>query len=427
MSFDWSLAFLSLAGGLILLIGAALARAYEKTIFAPATAMLLTWGVALVVLSFLPLMGFYHLSVEAVLLYVLGAGWFAFVAILTSWILSRYSSPADHRHGVTADHLNYSRLLLLWVVISMFAYPLAVVNVLSFGSNIVEISYNIRRATVAGESILHPIVSNLFVLLGVLANIVLFGVIQKKVKLVNFLALVVPLVIISLILAGRSGLVSMTLGWLVILAVFSDKLKLRYLALPILFLLFVLYFGGVWVKKFDVEGQSAGNAVVVLADHIFGYLYQGPVLFSRYFTSEIDIQANWDFLNSACHMLSKLDWCTPKHMHADFASYGESLSGNVYSMYFSIIPTYGVLGLALAFGIYAICLSIVFNMMKARSLFALVVYPMMFSAVVLSVFNDGIGYSLYWIVKVLVMCAFICVAFSDRDNVRSSRSQIARG
>src|SRR5690606_9070997 len=96
VSFDWSLAFLSLAGGLILLIGAALARAYEKTIFAPATAMLLTWGVALVVLSLLPLMGFYHLSIEAVFLYVLGAGWFAFVAILTSWILSRYSSPADH-------------------------------------------------------------------------------------------------------------------------------------------------------------------------------------------------------------------------------------------------------------------------------------------------------------------------------------------
>lgn len=417
MSFDWSLALLSLAGGLILLIGTVIARGYEKTIFAPATAMLLTWGVALVVLSFLPLMGFYHLSVEAVLLYVMGAGWFAFVAILTSWILSRYSSSVDRRSGVTADYLNYSRLLLLWAVVAVFAYPLAVLNVLSFGSNIVEISYNIRRASVSGESILHPIVSNLFVLLGVLANIVFFGVIQKKVKLVSFLVLVAPLVVISLIVAGRSGLVSMILSWLVILAVFSDKLKLRYLALPILFLLFVLYFGGVWVKKFDVEGQSASNAVVILVDHIFGYLYQGPVLFSRYFTSEIDVATQWDFLNSACHMLSKLDWCTPKTLHADFANYGESRSGNVYTIYFSIIPTYGVVGLALAFGIYAMFLSISFNMMKAKKLFALVVYPMMFSAIVLSVFSDRIGYALYWIIKVSVVCMFLRLFFYNKRHV----------
>lgn len=427
MSFDWSMAFLSLAGGLILLIGAVLARIYEKTILAPATAMLLTWGVALVALAFLPLMGFYHLAVEAIFLYVLGASWFAFVAILTSWILSRYSRPFDHRPGVTADQLNYSRLLWLWAVVAVFAYPLAVLNVLSFGSDIVQISYNIRRAAVSGESILHPIVSNLFVLLGVLANIVLFGVIQKKVKLLSFIVLVLPLVVISLIVAGRSGLVSMILGWLVILVVFSDKLKLHYLAIPILFLLFVLYFGGVWVKKFDVEGQSAGNPVVVLADHIFGYLYQGPVLFSRYFTGEIDVQANWDFLNSACHMLSKLDLCTPKHQHADFASYGEFRSGNVYSMYFSIVPTYGVLGLVLVFGVYSIFLSIAFNMMKARKIFALVIYPAMFSAIVLSVFTDGIGYSLYWDLKVLIICGFLRLVFFERNKYRKPCFQISRG
>lgn len=411
MGFDLSLAFLSLAGGLILLLAASLSRAYEKTLFAPATAMLLTWSGALVALAFLPLMGFYHLSAEAVLLYVLGAGWFAFVAVLTSWVLNRYSRPTYNLGSGTADHLNYSRLLLLWAVIAVFAYPLAILDVLSFGSSIVEISYNIRRAAVSGESILHPIVSNLFVLLGVLANIILFGVIQKKVKLISFIVLVAPLVVISLIVSGRSGLVSLILGWLVILAVFSDKIKLRYLALPIIFLLFVLYFGGVWVNKFDVEGQSSGNAFIVLAEHVFGYLYQGPVLFSRYFTDEIDVATNWDFLNSACHMLSKVYMCTPKHLHADFASYGDFRSGNVYSMYFSIIPSYGFLGLALVFGIYAILLSITFNMMRRHRLFSLVVYPFMFSAIALSVFKDSVGYSAYWMVKVAFICVFIKIFF----------------
>lgn len=407
MSFDWSLAVLSLAGGLTLVIGAGLSRGYEKTIFAPATAMLLTWGVALVVLSFLPLMGFYHLSVEAVLLYVLGAGWFAFVAILTSWILSRCSRPANPRPGVTAEHLNYSRLLLLWAVIAVFVYPLAVLNVLSFGSSIVEISYNIRRASVSGESILHPIVSNFFLLLGVLANVVLFGVIQKKVKLMSFVVLVVPLVGIILIVAGRSGLVSMILGWLVIIAVFSDKLKLRYLALPVLFLLFVLYFGGVWVKKFDVEGQSASNAVFVLADHVFGYLYQGPVLFSRYFTGEIDVETKWDFLNSACHMLSKLDFCEPLPLHQSFSEYGVGLPGNVYSIYYSVIPIYGILGLIVVFGVYAIFLACLFRGFKSCRLFAIAFYPIMFSAIALSVFKNS--FDVYGLAKVFFLCLFVFV------------------
>lgn len=421
MIFDWNLAFVSLAGGLILLMGAALSRGYEKTIFAPATAMLLTWGGALMVLSFLPLMGFYHLAAEAVLLYVLGAGWFAFVAILTSWVLNRYLQPAEHISGGTADHLNYRRLLLLWAMIALLAYPLAVLNLLSFGSSIVEISYSIRRAAVSGETILHPIISNLFLLLGVLANVILFGVIQKKVKLMTFVVLVAPLVVINLIVAGRSGLVSLILGWLVILSVFSDKLKLRYLALPILFLIFVLYFGGVWVKKFDVGGHSAGNALFVLVEHILGYLFQGPVLFSRYFTGEINVATNWDFLNSACHIVSKIGMCQPNNIHADFANYGPLRPGNVYSIYFSIVPLYGFLGLILAFGIYSVFLSVNFYMMKAKSLFSLAVYPLMFSAIALSLFKDGIGSSLYWLIKVFIICLFLRLMFSERKfKFRSS-------
>lgn len=412
MSFDLGLAFLSLAGGMALLIGASLSRSYEKTLVAPATTMLLTWGVALVVLSFLPLIGFYQLSAEAVILYVIGAGWFAVVGTLTAWLLNQYSRPANQFSRGIADPLNYSRLLLFWAVIAAFAYPLAVINVLSFGSDIVEISYKIRMASVAGESILHPVVSNLFVLLGVLANFVLFGVVQKKVKLVSFLILVAPLVVISLIVAGRSGLVSLILGWLVIYSMFANSLKIHHFAVPVLLLLFVVYFGGVWVKKFEVEGQAASSAVLVLAEHIFGYLYQGPILFSRYYTGEIDITSTWDFLNSSCHILSKISLCDPLPQHQDFASYGENRLGNVYSIYFSIIPKYGILALPLVFGFYSSALTVLFWYMKRRNVFSIAVYPLMFSALVLSVFSDHIGYSAYWAVKVLIICFFISALFS---------------
>ncbi|WP_022964933.1 O-antigen polymerase [Denitrificimonas caeni] len=415
MFFDWHLALLSLLAGCTLLIGAVFSRAYEKTVFAPATAMLLTWGAALVVLAFLPLLGFYHLAVEAVLLYVMGTVWFAFIAILTSWGLAQPIRVGAYSTVGSADKLNFSHLLVLWVVIAIISYPLAIINILNYGSNMTEISYSIRRASLSGEDILNPLVSNFFVLIGVLANIFLFGVLNKKINPLNFIILVAPFVAISLIVYGRSGLVSLILGWLVIFAVFSDKLKIRYLAIPVLLLFCIIFFGGIWVKKFDVEEQTVSDTLLVMVEHIFDYFYQGPILFSRYFTDEIDVATNWDFTNSACHILSKLGMCQPLHQHADFADYGDLRPGNVYSMYFSIIPHYGYIGLLVVFGAYAAFLSATYHKMKEKQLFSLVVYPAMFSAVVLSVFKDGIGYSFYWIIKVLIICIFLRLFFYKRN------------
>lgn len=418
MLFDWDFAAYSMMGGGALLMSAALTRLYEKSVYAPATAMLLTWGSALLVLSFLPLLGFYHLAVEAVLLYVLGALWFAFVAVLTTWVLIRYTGPVSISSVGAIDKINYKKLIAMWFIISIVAYPLAIINILGFGSDVTEISYNIRRATVAGEDILNPILSNLFVLLGILGSVVLYGVVKNKVNLLKFLVLVVPYVLISLIVYGRSGLVSLILGWLVIFTVFSERVRIRYILIPTFLMFFVLFFGGVWVKKFDIEGHSLGGILLVLMEHVFDYFYQGPILFSRYFTGEIDVATNWDFLNSACHLMAKIDLCLPLSQHQDFAEYGVGRTGNVYSIYFSIVPGYGLLGLSFVFLLYASFLAVLFHGMKAKGLFSLAVYPVMFAAVVLSVFTDSIGYSFYWLVKVAVVCIILRFLLSEKKSIR---------
>lgn len=415
MGLYWQLAMQSLAGGVVLLLAATLSRAYEKTVFAPATAMLLTWAVALVILSFLPLIGFDHLSAEAVRLYVLGAGWFALVSLFTSWMLQRHGEESDSRQYGVLERLNYPRLMVLWTASALFVYPMAVVNIISYGLDIVEISYTIRRESVAGESILHPALDNAFLVIGVFANIALLGVVRKSLKPYAFLVLVAPFIVITLIVSGRSGLVSLMLGWMAIVAIFSKRLKLRYFLLPAAFLLFVVYFGGVWVKKFDVEGQSLVGAVGVLADHVFDYLYQGPVLFSRYLAGEINVAANWDFLNSACHILSKLDLCSPVRIHAEFAQYGDARVGNVYSMYFSILPNYGAFGLVVVFLVYSVFITFLFSEFKKPTLFAVSTYPFMFSAIFLSVYKDSVGYSLYWLLKVFIVCSVLGFFLVDRS------------
>lgn len=418
MAIDWLLSLYSLIGAFTLLGVAYLTKKVERTVVAPATAMLLTWGIALFILSFLPTLGFYYVSAQAVVLYVLGAIWFAVVALVTGGLLKSYSRKKDgYRVSGIIQTINYNRLYLACIVIAFTTFPLAVLNILEYGSNITEISYNIRRASLDGESILNPVVNNLFVVMGAFLTVVLFGVITGRLKISQFILVSVPYVLLVLVISGRSGIVSLILGWLTIVVVFSVRLKARYIIMPMSLLLGVIYLGGVWVKKFETEGQSLSDTVVTLLEHIFGYLYQGPILFSRFFENDIDIATNWDFLTSACHVLSKLGICTPNlSKHADFASYSMYNMGNVYSIYFSIIPHYGILGLIVVFAVYGIFLGSLFHYFKKMSVFCLIVYPYMFSAILLSPFKDGIGYSVYWQIKILLICFLISLVFSKRFN-----------
>lgn len=416
MTFDWGFALMPLTGGITLLICAYLSKHYEKTVFAPATAMLLTWGVALTILSFLPLMGFYRLSAEAVLLYVSGAGWFAIVALLVAFILNKFPKKNETYQSLKLENLNYTHIVIFWSLASYTSYPFVYFEILSHGSNLTEISYNIRRLSVSGGSVLNPVLNNIFVVVGALTNIVLFGVIKKKVNLKYFLIVALPYLFLSLVISGRSSLVSLILGWLVIISVFSVRTKLRVFMLPIMLLLSIIYFGGLFVKKFDVEGKSGGDTFTVLLEHLFSYLYQGPVLFSRYFNNEIDIATNWDFLNSACHIISKLGWCQPYKRHADFANYGPEDMGNVYSIYFSIIPHYGTFSLFIVFTVYAASLAFLFHKLKSANAFAIVIYPLMFSSIILSTFKDGIGDSFYFLLKVSIIIYIINLFFSKNQT-----------
>ena len=120
-------------------------------------------------------------------------------------------------------------------------------------------------------------------------------------------------------------------------------------------------------------------------------------------------------------MLSKLNLCTPNlSLHADFASYSADETGNVYSMYFSIIPHYGVLGLIVVFAVYGVFLASLFHYFKRMSLFALIVYPNMLAAIILSVYKDSIGYSVYWQIKILVICLLVSLFLTKKTTKSKS-------
>ncbi len=87
MAIDWLLSLYSLIASFTLLGAAYLAKKIEGTEVALATSMLLTWGIALLILPFLPILGFYYVSAQAVVLYVLGTIWFAVVALVTGELL----------------------------------------------------------------------------------------------------------------------------------------------------------------------------------------------------------------------------------------------------------------------------------------------------------------------------------------------------
>ena len=305
--------------GLCLLLFSFYCFSVDKSIIAPATAFSLTWAITLLFSSMTPLLGFYYLSSGALLIFVFGAIIFSTTSIL---IRHQFSQRKNLLIGSIKgiDKINYRTLINFYNLLGLVAIPMLVLDILSHGSSINEIAYNIRRLTVEGESITSPLVSN-YLLFGFFCSVLFIYALQKgRLNKVYVVVSLLPLFFGSLILGGRSGVVSLVIAWFFVVVFAHGRLKLRSLAWSAALLLILLYLGAVWVSKIDVTDAGMLETILLLFDHVADYLFQGPVLFSQYFDGNIHVRENWDTLNSVCHALSKIDMCEPLPMHADFAA-----------------------------------------------------------------------------------------------------------
>lgn len=401
-----------LSGGILVILSLMFVRLKVPYIH-PCFMFSATWGGALILLSLTPLVGFYFLQSSVLLLYLACAILFS----AFSYIIYRVSMNFKEPRVRILDEMNFSKILKFYWLISMLVIPSIVSDIMSYGSSLAEIAYNLRSSQLNGKQVGSFITANYFVVAIFISCLLVYGVTKQKVKVLAVVISLLPFIFLTLILTGRSLLVSLILAWVYTYFFAGGRLSFKSAMIFTLTMFGVLFFGATLVSKVDVEGLGFLSIFLVIFVHIVDYLLQGPILFGLYFDNMIHIRESWDTLDNACHAVSKFGLCEPiTNVHADNAYMGDGKLGNVYSFYFATYPHYGIFGTLFFISFYAVVSAVFYYFARRGGLFSFVSSSFLFSAIVLSIYKDGFGDSFWMFIKFYLIALFFSAFFKVKSK-----------
>ncbi|MBI6627959.1 O-antigen polymerase [Pseudomonas rhodesiae] len=400
----------SFIAGLALLGVSILSRATIRDMFHPSFIFPAIWGGGLCLIAFTPLLGFYAVESDALLIFILGGAIFSAVSIY----ISLFAKSLVHE-GFFYRTLNFNDLFFLFAFMHLLVLPVAYSELSALGSGFEKISYAARAMSVAGESVFGRLTANYLLLGLVVIPLFTIALAQRRIGWLKYLIIAFPWCALILVGSGRAGLIQMLLGLVFIYRMVHQKLPIKIIsALGLLFFI-ILFVGAIATNKIDVSsGESAGGVMSIMLRHIAGYALQGPILFSLYFDGTARVFENWNPFISVCHLLSMAQLCTPLPMHSEFNLYGDGLEGNVYSLYFSIFPGFGMLGMVLFIALYSAASTYAYLKAKQGNILYMVISGYLYSAIILSLFSDTFLPSLWFFMKVFVIVVFVLLFFSKK-------------
>lgn len=374
----------------------------------PAVVFSATWGANAVAISAAGLLGFFQIGIEAAFIYVLGV-----TSFVVGSLLSR-SSGFVVRNNFDYE-LDFVKIAKFCFLLHIIVLPLAWMEIKQFSNGLDEltaIAYRIRVATVSGEEKAGFVVGNYLTSALFFVPVLFVGLLRNKVGGWLFFVNVIPWILMSVFMSGRSGVVTLLLVLIYIYAVIGEKISFRSIFLFLIAVSFVLILGNLLVGKIEAGiDDGFSNVLIQSIEGFFDYALQGPILFSRYVDWPESINPTWDALVFFCQVLGKFNMCVVPPLHQDFMAYGiDGREGNVYSIFLSIYPAYGGFGVVLILGFYGFWSAFHHNR-RYVSLFDLLMGGLLFSACVLSAFSDTFGTNVYLFIKIFLFSIVASYAF----------------
>lgn len=400
--------------GLAFLILAVVARSWTKDGLHPACVFLVAWGFTLAGIGLAAPLGYYQVSPSSGLVFVIAAS--AFVLGTTIW----GRQPVLETHEFVTD-LDFRKILFACVAIHVLSIPLAVMEILSLTSgaeDLFQAAFRLRINSVTGEETVGFLTGNYITLGLVMIPALMAGLVKGLVRGWEFVVVATPWVLLGLLVSGRVGVITLTISCFYVFVVMGGRITLKAVIGFALFFLLVLISGNLLVGKIEAElGDGARDIVLQSVKGFFDYFFTGPILFSRYFSDPTLIVPTWDALVFPCQILEKFGMCSVPLIHQEFLTINtEGDLGNVYSIVFSVLPKYGLLGLIVVLFFYGFVASF-FHQSRYRSLFRLLMAGFMFYATLLSIYLDGFGTAIYFFIKVYFFCFVIGRLFMRRSPV----------
>ncbi len=394
--------------GLILLLLAYTLWTRTRDMAQPGAVLAGTWGITLLLIALVQQAGFYEVRAPALLLFLVGIVAFVIGSEGGAFLAAKIPPPL---HPAAHPALDYRRLAQLALLAHCVMVPVWVLEILAIGGdtdNFLYFALQLRNKSVYEDETLGPLTGNYLVLGLIVTALLSYGVLKNAVSLRLTLAAALPWVLMNLLSNGRAGLVQLTLVIAYLRLINGRKLHLG--SILGIFGLFLLVFGGgaVLVSKGGLENASElGEGALLILNNLGEYALQGPILFSKYLDGDgLFIKSTWDALKVPCALLSKVGMCTVGSQHQDFVFFGnDDRIGNVYTVFFSLYPKYGIAGTVLLMGGYGAWIR--YHHERARlqtSTVHMMTAGYLFGAVVLSIFSDSFLTMLNFLAKLWLVC-----------------------
>jgi oligosaccharide repeat unit polymerase len=412
----------SLAAGAFFLLISLVLKGVVKDGLHPSVVFTMTWGLVLMAIGVSQPFGYFQIGLEALLIILIGMVFYIAGSLAQIKRRSSYSEQVDYQ-------IDYRKIIVFCILLHAVMIPISFNEIGSITQNSEDIyasAYRLREASVSGEEKVGFLVGNYLTLGLFFVPILLIGWIQRKLGIIAFLFIAVPWLVINVYVNGRSGIVTLLLCCIYIYLAKGRRISIRAIVVFAFSFMAVLVAGNLLVGKIDATLDE--GIFSVLFQSLVGfanYLMQGPILFSEYIKNPVVINPSWDALIFFCQILSKVEMCVLPVIHQDYMSFTrESDIGNVYSVFFSIYPNYGWIGIVLFFWIYGFWSA--FHHARAnKSLMHLLLAGFLFSACALSVFTDAYGMNLYFFVKIIFIYLISKRVFSKKPSDSSHTGKIS--
>jgi len=394
--------------GLILMLTSVLAYRATRDKIHPAVVFPFVWACTLVIVAFLPLIGFYPVNGYALLLFVMGGIFFSVISIIMHYLFARrFSAP-----NVTAvDVQNVNFLVFILFFTNLLVFYFAYNDFMALGSDIAQSAYVARQKAVQGEQVFSSLVNNYLMLGLVVIPILTISLIGKTLKIIPYLIISIPWVVLILLISGRSSLIGLILTLLFIYYLTARKLSIKLILYVVSGFIIIMIAGALAVNKVHIsDDEGIGEIIVAFIQHVAAYAFQGPILFSQYFDGNATLAPNWSPFTSIQHILALIGISQPPpRINLEFNRYGSEsdMVGNVYSLYFSLYPHNGIFGAFVVLMFYSMASTFIYFRAKQGKLIYVLLSGYIFSVIMLSIFSDRFLPSAWFFIKLIIIVIFI--------------------
>lgn len=215
-----------------------------------------------------------------------------------------------------------------------------------------------------------------------------------------------------------------TIIFLVVSSIFLYINQVEKINKKLLFAVFLTAFfaGGVIAVFMGKDGADRDKGIVYnvpyVLENYFSYGIQGIYLFDNYVLDKYNISPSWDVLVGSKQVLNKFGTdLDVKSKHADFSSFGNGRSGNVYTIYFAVYPLYGLLGVCLFFTFYGFVSSALYY---STSSISSILLGYINGALVIGIFNEQVFTNILYTVKLAFIVSIFALINKVKYEVRGS-------